>query len=72
MNNYEKIKQLDIKELALFLQENFDSDEENFGCLSCTSYETHHYPELCKKDNCYWLKISGSILKWLESESEEE
>lgn len=32
-------------DLAEFLQETFDPDEERFGCYSCTCYETHHYPK---------------------------
>ena len=69
MKNIDKIHQMTANELAKFLQETFDPDEECFGCYSCTNYETHHYPKDC--GDCYWLNIGGSIPKWLEKEVEE-
>lgn len=71
MNNYERIKQMTIDEMAEFLRKNFDEYEEHFGCADCTSYETHHYPSECEEEQCYWLKIGCSIKKWLLSEVEE-
>ena len=72
--NIEKIKQYcdkgDTKGLAKFLQRVFDEHKETFGCFSCTTYDTHHYPDLC--GDCYWLNIKGSIAKWLENEVEKK
>lgn len=72
ITNMELIKLLcenkDTKRLAEFLKEAFNCDDENFGCMSCTTYGTHHYPELCGK--CYWRDIENDIEKWLNSKVE--
>lgn len=70
MNNFEKIKSItDIKEMEEFLKHSFDDVIEQFGCGSCSNYDTHHYPKSC--NDCYWLPIGTSIEQWLQSEVEE-
>ena len=69
MNNYEKIKQMTVEQMAKFLKKHFDEYGEHFGCYSCTNYETHHYPDDCGK--CEYLKCGGNIKKWLLQEVEE-
>ena len=70
MNNFEKIKNMTLDEMAEFLQKQFDEFEEHFGCYSCINYNTHHYNEKECKDCEYW-ECGGSIKQWLQQESEE-
>ena len=37
-NNYERIKNMSVEEMAEFLQKTFDENEENFGCYGCMHY----------------------------------
>lgn len=68
--NYEKIKAMSIEEMAKYFQTVFDPNKDNFGCLTCTDYGTHHYPNDCIGSECRWLTIGGDIKKWLQQEAE--
>lgn len=70
MNNYDRIKNMSIEEMAGYFQKLFDPHKDRFGCLSCLDYGTHHYLEDC--GDCCWLTIGGNILKYLEQEANNE
>ena len=69
MKIFEQIKQMNIEEMADFFQTVFDPHKENFGCLTCLDYGTHHHPNDCIGSECKWLAIGGNISKWLQSEA---
>lgn len=71
MNNFEKIKNMTLDEMAEFFKEQFDEYEEHFGCYSCINYGTHHHnPQEC--GDCEYYNCGGNIKQWLQQESEEE
>lgn len=67
MNNYERIKQMSVEEMASFFKEHFQ-EEENFGCLGC-AFKTsqYHSSKDCEFDGeqCEYYGTDGDIKKWL-------
>jgi len=74
MNIFNKIKQMNIDELAEFLRIRFDEEGGSrcagIGCSNCIDYKTHHYPDDC--GNCIWLPVENDYKKWLELDVEIE
>lgn len=66
MNNIERIKSMSLEEMAECFEE-LGLDDETFGCATCTSYGTHHYPDDC--GNCEYLKCECDIKQWLKQQS---
>ena len=56
MNNYERIKQMSIDEMATFL-------DDGFGCYECSRYELN--PKSCNYNDC-----SICLRQWLQEECE--
>ena len=59
MNNFEKIKQMEINELAHFIRTN---KKINFNCINCN----YRYENFCNFYEC-----EQEIVKWLLQEVEE-
>ena len=59
MNNFEKIKQIGINELANFIRTN---KKINFSCINCDYRD---------KDFCTFYECEQEIVKWLLQEVEE-
>lgn len=75
MTNYEKIKNMDINELADFLTSMLDGENQHeVGCYDCMNYGTHHadisYKEygLYECEGCPNEGIGLDIVRWLEKE----
>lgn len=69
MTNADKIRTMDNKELADFLDRIQNSEREDWtpiGCYHCCYYGTHHQPKDCFKEKCEFVH---GILGWLENES---
>lgn len=68
MTNSEKIRSMNDKELAAWLEKISNRETEEFeglGCYDCVYYGTHHYPSDC--GHCEW---KFGILEWLKSKSQ--
>ena len=59
MNNFEKIKQAEINELANFIRTN---KKINFSCINCDYRD---------EDFCTFYECEQEIVKWLLQEVEE-
>ena len=66
--NYNRIKNMNIVEMAEHFQKIFDPHKERFGCGSCIDYGTHHHPNDC--GDCEWLNVGTNILKYLQQEAQ--
>ena len=56
MNNYEKIKSMNIDEMAIFL-------DDGFGCHKCSRYELN-------LKSCNYIDCSICLRQWLQKECE--
>lgn len=79
VTNYEKIKAMNVEEMAEFLKSCVDENEaHNVACYDCINYGCHHSDpqykgtDLYECDGCSCEGIGLDIVKWLESETDEE
>lgn len=63
MNNFEKIKAMNIDEMVVFFTEEYDSDFTDGYCEPLICYDCKLYPT-CDK-------FKENLKQWLEQESEE-
>ena len=79
MTNFEKIKAMTVEEMADFLKSMVDDEEShNVACYGCPSYGCHHSDPQYKGSNLYECDgcenegIGLDLVKWLESEVQED
>ena len=78
MTNFEKIKNMNIEKMAEFIKSMVDEDmAHDVGCYGCCYWNTHHSDPrnkgtiLYNCEDCPNENIGLDIIKWLESEAEE-
>jgi len=69
MKIVDKIKTMELPEMAKYLQQVFDPHKDHFGCGDCGFYSGEFYdPEIYWQIGCGNVNIGTSIEKWLDSE----
>lgn len=74
MTNYERIKSMDKRELAKFIDSLVNGkNEHDVGCYGCIDYGTHHSDPNDKNyscNGCYSEGIGHDVMKYLDQKAQ--